>query len=86
MTSFTGSARGGFWGFEKSQLVEFLARKKKVDFRLFAEARPVALCQVSHVVWGRWKSQYKKMVSLSLCRKTFQLKGNKMFRTWTKKS
>ena len=34
MTSCTGSARGGFWGcFEKSQWVEFLARKKKVDFR-----------------------------------------------------
>ena len=26
------------------------------------------------------------MVSLSLCRKTFKLKGNKKFRTWTKKS
>ena len=26
------------------------------------------------------------MVSLSLCQKTFKLKGNKKFRTWTKKS
>ena len=32
--------------FEKSQLVEFCRRKKKVDFRLLAEA----LQQVSHVV------------------------------------
>ena len=27
-----------FWRFEKSQLVEFCGRKKKVDFRLLAEA------------------------------------------------
>ena len=40
----------------------------------------------THVIWGRWKSQHRKMVSLSLCRKTFKLKGNKKFRTWTKKS
>ena len=46
-----------------------------------------ALWQVSHVVGGRWKSQHRKIVySLSLCRKTFQLKGNKKFRTWTEKS
>ena len=36
----------------KSQLVEFLARKK-VDFRLLAEA----LWRVPHGVRGRWKSQ-----------------------------
>ena len=57
--------------FEKSQLVEFLGpnerveflvrKKKKVDFRLLAEA----LRQVSHVVWGRWKSQHRKIVCLS---------------------
>ena len=40
----------------------------------------------AHVVWGRWKSQYRKMLSLSLCRNAFKLKGNKKFRTWTKKS
>ncbi len=44
--------------FEKSQLVAFCRRKKKVDFRLLAEA----LRQVSHVVWGRWKSQHRKIV------------------------
>ena len=58
--------------FEKSWLIEFCRRKKKVDFRLPAKA----LWRV-HVVWGRWKSQHRKMVSLSLCRKTFKLKGNK---------
>ena len=47
--------------FEKSQLVEFCRRKKKVDFSLLAEA----LWQVSHMVWGRWKSQHRKNVYLS---------------------
>ena len=65
MMSCTGSVRGGFGGIWKSQLVGFLARKKKVDFRLLAEARPVALWQVSHVFWGRWKSQNRKNVYLS---------------------
>ena len=37
------------------------------------------------MVGSRWKSQHRKMVSLSR-RKTFKLKGNKKFRTWTKKS
>ena len=45
-----------------------------------------ALGRVLHVVCGIWKSQHRKMVSLSLCGKTFKLKGNKKFRTWTKKS
>ena len=39
-----------------------------------------------HVVWGRWKSKHRKMVSLYLCRITFKLKSNKKFCTWTKKS
>ena len=45
--------------FEKSQWVEFLPPKKKVDFRLLAEA----LRRVPHVVrGGRWKSQQRKIV------------------------
>ena len=32
MTSCTGSVRGGFGGFEKSQLVEFLRPNAKVEF------------------------------------------------------
>ena len=51
MTSCTGSARGGFWVFWKSQFVEFLARKKTVDFRELAEGRPVALWRV-RTWWG----------------------------------
>ena len=35
---------------------------------------------------GRWKSQNRKSVYLSLCWRTFNLKGNKKFRTWTEKS
>ena len=36
---------------------------------------------------GRWKRQHRKIVHLSsLCRRTFKHKGNKKFRTWTKKS
>ena len=42
---------------------------------------------VRHVlVGGRWKSQNGKIVSLSLCRRTSKLKGNKKVRTWTEKS
>ena len=56
--------------FEKSQSVEFCRQKKKVDFRLLAEALQQVSCIV--VVGGRWKSQHRKIVPLSsLCRKTF---------------
>ena len=61
MTSCTGSVHGGFWGFEKSQLVEFLSPKKKVDFRLFVEV----LRRVPRVVGGRSKSLHRKIVYLS---------------------
>ena len=53
--------------FEKSQLVESCRPKKKGDFRLLAEA----LWRVPHVLGGgRWKSQHRKIVPLSICRKT----------------
>ena len=45
-------ARRGFWGFWKSQLSWVLPREKTVGFRLLAEARPVALWRVPHVLWG----------------------------------
>ena len=46
------------------------------------------LCGGCHTCWGwgRWKSQNRKIVPLSLCRRTFKLKGNKKVRTWSKKS
>ena len=43
MTSCTGSVRRGFWGFEKSQGVELLPRKKTVDFR--SPPRPCGGCR-----------------------------------------
>ena len=49
--------------------------KKTVDFRLLAEA----WWQVSHVVWGRWKSHYRKIVSLSYVEKPFNSKVIKSF-------
>ncbi len=43
MTSCTGSVRGGFGELEKSQRVEFLPPKKKVDFR--SSPRPCGGCR-----------------------------------------
>ena len=43
--------------------------------------------QVSHESWGQMKKpEQKECVSLSLCRRTFKLKGYKKFRIWTEKS
>ena len=44
-------ARGGFLEIWKSQLSWVLPREKTVGFRLLAEARPVALWRVPHVLW-----------------------------------
>ena len=48
------------------------------------------LCGRYHTCWrgggGEIKSQKRKIVPLSLCRRTFKLKGNKKVRTWSKKS
>ncbi len=46
MTSRTGSVRGGFGGFEKSEGIESCSPKKKGDFDLLAEA----LWWVPHVL------------------------------------
>ena len=62
---------------EKS--VSWVPASKEEGWLLLARRGLVA---GAHVVWGRWKSQ----VYLSLCRKTFKIKGNKKFCTWTKKS
>ena len=59
-------ARGGFWEFQKSQLVELscdLPREKTVDFRLLAEA--LGRCRTRWRGWGRWKSQNRKNVHFS---------------------
>ena len=78
MISFTGSACGGFWGFWKSQLVESCLGWRRLTF--VSSPRPCVGC-------ARGLGQMEKSgVSLSWCRKTFKLKGNKKFCTWTKKS
>ena len=73
---------GRFW---KSKWVEI--RPASGEDGWFSLARG-DLCGGCYTCWeeGRWKSQYRKIVPLSLCRRTFKLKGNKKFRTWIKKS
>ena len=80
---------GRFW---KSQLVETRHRtswdetclgRRRLAFA--CSQRP--LWRVPHVLGvGRWNSPNRKIVPLSLCRRTFKLKGNKKVRTWTEKS
>ena len=58
MTSCTGSVHGGFWGFEKSQGVEFLCLNWKVVFR--GSPRPCAGCRT-------WFGADGKVVIERLC-------------------
>ena len=75
--------RGGFWEILKKSVSWELDTKR--DGWLSLVRRD--LCGGCHTCWGvgRWKSQNRKIVLLSLCRRTFKLKGNKKVRTWTKK-
>ena len=66
MTSCTRSVRGGFWGFEKSQGVEFLSPKKKVDFQ--SSPRPCAGC----CTW--WEADGKVSIE-KLCISLFMSKN-----------
>ena len=84
VTSRTRSVRR-IWGILKkvSWLSWVLPLEKTVDFHLLAEAW--------RRVRTRWGGQMKEpelkeWLSLSLCRRTFKLKVNKKFRTWSKKS
>ena len=70
------------WGIWEKSVSQVFVSKEGGWLSELAEV----LRRVPHVVWGRCKSQHRKMVSLSLCRKTFKLKSNKKFRTWAKKS
>ena len=76
MASCTRSVHGGFGGIWKKS-VEFCLGGRRLTFpRSFAEA----LWQVSHVVWGRWKSQHRKNVCLSpYVKKPFNSKVIKSF-------
>ena len=55
MASWIGSVRGGFGGFEKSQLVEFWFPGRTVGFR-GSPKQASGLVAGAHVVLGRWKS------------------------------
>ena len=85
MTSCTGSARGGLWGFwKKSAELSLAVRRRRVTF-----ASSQWPCGERHTCWGgrgRWKSHHRKIVHLSSLCRNLQLEGNKRFRTWTKKS
>ena len=67
--------------FEKSHLVEFCRRKKRVDFRLLAEAWRRMRVWWWWWWWGRWKSQHRNSVHLSLCQKPLNSKVIKRFVT-----
>ena len=91
MTSRTGSACRILGDFEK--VTELRLDTGRVEMRptsgedgWFSLARR-DLCGGCHTRCGRMtKPEQKECVSLSLCRRTFKLKGNKKFRTWTEKS
>ena len=83
MTSRTGSARM-IWGISKksvSRVENWTPNEKTVGFRLLAEARPVALWGVPHVLGGgcRWKSHHKRLCISLPCVKTFNSKVIKGF-------
>ena len=73
------------WRYAPEAWTEIWEKSVTWDWDL-GEAKRICALRAPHVLGGRWKSQHRKMVSLSLCRKTFKLKGNKKFRTWAKKS
>ena len=84
MTSCTGSARGGFWGFWKSQF-SWVLRSEEGGWLSLARSGLVAgATRVG--VGADGKAIIERLCLFSLCPKTFKLKGNKRFRTWTKKS
>ena len=74
--------RWGFWDFERvSELSGDLPREKKVDFRLLAE--DLGRCRTRRA--ADEKASIER-VCLTPYVETFKLKGNKKFRTGTKKS
>ena len=83
VTSRTGRVRKIWGDFEK--VIEFRLDTGRRRLAFASSRRP--LWRVPHVLGvGRWKSQNRKIVPLSLYRRTFKLKGDKKVRTWTGKS
>ena len=78
-------ARGRFW--------EILKRSVSWDEPCLGRRRLALACsqrplwRVPHVLGEQMKmSEWKDYASLFLCRRTFKIKGNKKFRTWTERS
>ena len=69
-------------GFEKSQSWVESCRPKKGDFRELAEA----LCRVRTRFGADGKASIERFCLFPYVEKPNLLKGNKKFRTWTKKS
>ena len=84
MTSCTGSACARrILGILKKSVswVKSCLGRRRLTFA--CSRRPWA--GVARDEWGQIeKPEQKECVSLSLCRRTFKLKGNNKFRTWTK--
>ena len=79
-------ARGGFWGFWKSQLSSASGEDGWLLLAHQSQASGL-VAGATRVGGGRWKSHHRKIVHLSsLYWRTFKLKGNKKFCTRTKKS
>ena len=81
VTSRTGSVGWDFW-----EKLSWVPGSKEDGWLSLARQGIVAGAARVGMGRARWKSQQRKYVPLSLCRKIFKLKGNKKFRTWTKKS
>ena len=86
MTSRTGSAQRILGDFERVSRVETYLGGRRLVFDCLQ--RPSL--RVPHVLRGGGSDEKARIerlcLSLSLCRRTFKLKGNKKFRTLTKKS
>ena len=81
MTSRTGSA-WRIWGIlKKSVELRTRHRTRRVDFR--GSQRPDEFAR--YETGDKWKSHHRKIVHLSSLWRNLLLKGNKRFRTWTKK-
>ena len=63
MTSRAGSVHGGFWELEKSQELSFSVGRRRLTFGVH-RGQASSLRRGMHVVWGRWKSQHRKIVYL----------------------
>ena len=86
MTSCTRSGRRILGDLKKSVELRTRLRTRRIDFR--GSKRPDEFVWYGRRTDGEQmvKQEQKECFSLSLCWRTFKLKGNKRFCTWTKKS